>query len=234
VTLKLVIEQAWNITDDMLVGAPKWLDTDRFDIVAKAPALGPASGQNLDVDTLLLMLRSLVVERFKLAVHNEVRPVNAYTLMAVKPKMKPADPTSRTRFHEGTAREGDKDPRNVNPALSRLVSVQNMTMAQFAEQLQRIAPGYIHSPVLDATGLDGSYDFTLNFSPIGLMQNVGGGGRGADGSPSPPATTVASDPTGGITLFEAIEKQLGLKLELQKRPAQVLVIDHIEQKPIDN
>jgi uncharacterized protein (TIGR03435 family) len=64
----------------------------------------------------------------------------------------------------------------------------------------------------------------------------GGGGRGGEGGPPPPgdAAAAASDPSGAITLFEAIEKQLGLKLEAQKRPVKVLVIDHAEQKPIDN
>jgi len=115
-----------------------------------------------------------------------------------------------------------------------------MTMAQFAEQLQNIAPGYIHSPVLDATGLEGAWDFTLNFSPAGMFQ--GGGGRGGDrggdgGQPSgaAPAASgaipVASEPNGALTLLEAIDKQLGLKLEMKKRPVSVLVIDHIEQKP---
>jgi uncharacterized protein (TIGR03435 family) len=114
-----------------------------------------------------------------------------------------------------------------------------MTMAQFAEKLKTIAPGYIHSPVLDATGLEGGYDFTLSFSPVGLTQAGGGGGAGRGGAqPGPPtpadAPAAASDPNGAVTLFEAIDKQLGLKLQAQKRPVSILVIDHVEQKPIEN
>jgi uncharacterized protein (TIGR03435 family) len=114
-----------------------------------------------------------------------------------------------------------------------------MTMAQFAEKLKNIAPGYIHTPVLDATGLEGGYDFTLSFSPAGLARSggEGRGGRGAGEGGPPPASdaaTAASDPNGAITLFEAIEKQLGLKLEAQKRPVSVLVIDRAEQKPTEN
>jgi uncharacterized protein (TIGR03435 family) len=112
-----------------------------------------------------------------------------------------------------------------------------MTMAQFAEKLKDIAPGYIHAAVLDATGLEGGYDFTLSFSAVGLTQAALGGprGPGEPGSP-PPADTaaVASEPTGAVTLFEAIEKQLGLKLEATKRPVPILVIDHAEQKPTEN
>ena len=121
--------------------------------------------------------------------------------------------------------------------LSRLVNCQNMTMDQFAEKLQGIAPGYIHSPVLNATGLEGGYDFTLSFSPAGMGNALaaGRGGRGGgDAGPAAGGVSDASDPTGAVTLFEALEKQTGLKLELQKRPIKVLVIDHVEQKPVDN
>jgi uncharacterized protein (TIGR03435 family) len=242
VTLKFMILQAWNISEEMLVGAPKWLDTDRFTIVAKVatagPPAGPGSGPDIDIDTVYLMLRGLLAERFKLATHNEERMVLAYALVAGKPKLTKADPTSRTRFQEGPAADG-KDPRTKNPALSRLVTCQNMTMAQFAERLQGIAPGYIKSPVTDATGIDGAWDFTLSFSPAGLARGGGGrGGRGGDGGPPPaqPSGDVlaASDPISALSLFEAIDKQLGLRLEPQKRPASVLVIDHVEQKPTDN
>jgi len=239
-TLKFLIEQAWNLSDDMLVGAPKWMDTDRFDIVAKAPASAQVTGSGsaqpeIDFDTVLAMVRALVVERFKLVTHTEQQPVAAYTLMAAKPRMKPADPASRTRFKEGPATLESKDPRNSNPALSRLVTCQNMTMAQFAEELQGIAPGYIHSPVLDATGLEGGWDFTLSFSPVGMMRGGGRAGRGGD-DPPPPTDNVlaASDPGTGMTLFEAMEKEIGLKLVLQKRPVSVLVIDSVERKPLDN
>lgn len=229
-TLKTMIQQAWNISDDMLAGAPKWLDEDRFDVVAKAPAEESA---DVDFEAVLVMMRALLKDRFKLAVHTEDRPLNAYTLMAGKPKMKKADPGSRTMFKEGAATDA-KDPRNANPALSRLVTVQNMTMAQFADQLQGIAPGYIKVPVLDATGLDGGWDFTLSFSPAGLFQaGRGGGGAHTGDAPAAPSGEPA-EPTGGLTLPEAIDKQLGLKLVLQKRTVPVLVIDHVEQKPTEN
>src|SRR3984885_671256 len=92
VPLKFLIEQAWDVTDDMLAGAPKWMDTDRYDIVAKAPA----GGAGMDIDELWPMLRALIIDRFQLAAHTEDRPVTAYTLVAVKPKMAKADPASRT------------------------------------------------------------------------------------------------------------------------------------------
>jgi uncharacterized protein (TIGR03435 family) len=93
--------------------------------------------------------------------------------------------------------------------------------------LPQLANGYVHTPVLESTGLEGAYDFTISFSAVGLLQS--GGGRGGD---APGA--AASDPNGALSLPDAINKQFGLKLELQKRPMQVLVIDHVEEKPTEN
>jgi uncharacterized protein (TIGR03435 family) len=237
IPLKFLVQQAWNVTDDMVVGMPKWMDTDRYDIVAKAPTA------DVDIDELWMMVRALLVERFKMVTHTEDRPVTAYTLMAVKPKMQKADPNSRTKYKEGPGADG-KDPRNKTPILSRLVTCQNMTMAQFSAKLMNIASGYIHSPVLDATGLEGGYDFTLSFSAVGLTRSLPAMGSGPGPPPGPgpglagaapsEAGPIASDPTGAVTLFEAVEKQLGLKLEATKRPVQILVIDHAEQKPTEN
>jgi uncharacterized protein (TIGR03435 family) len=110
-----------------------------------------------------------------------------------------------------------------------------MTMPQFAERLLAWANGYVQVPVLDKTGLEGGYDITINFSAIGIFQ--GGAGRGGDAGPAAGAGgggLAASDPNGAISLSEAIDKQLGLKLEMQKRPVPVLVIDSISEKPVDN
>jgi uncharacterized protein (TIGR03435 family) len=238
-TLKFLITFAWNLNpndQEAIVGAPKWLDSDKFDIIAKTtadangPPAGAANGLPIDLDDLRHMLQALLIDRFKMKVHTEERPVNAYTLLAASPKMKKADPSNRAGCKNGPGADG-KDPRIANPVLSRLISCQNVTMAQFAEQLQTLAAGYLFTPVLDATGLEGTWDFTLNFSPAGAF---GGGGRGGDGITTPSDSGTASDPSGALSLFDAINKQLGLKLEKQKRPLPVLVIDHVEQKPTDN
>jgi uncharacterized protein (TIGR03435 family) len=153
-------------------------------------------------------------------------------LTALKPKMKKADPANRTGYHEGPGADG-KDPRIANPAVGRLVACENMTMKQLAQNLPMMAGGYIQgATVYDETGIEGAFDFTLSFSGAGMIGGGGRGGRGGDGPPG--AIPQASDPNGAISLYEAIEKQLGLKLERTKRPAQVLVIDHIEPKPIEN
>jgi len=231
VTLQMLMEQLWGISQDMIVGAPKWFDEDRFDVVAKAPsaalAEGGPRGPNIDFDDVMTMVKSLLADRFRLVTHMEERPISAYTLMAAKPKMKLADPKGRTKCEEGPG-AGGKDPRDTNPILGRLITCQNMSMAKFAEMLMGLAPGYIHAPVLDATGLDGTFDFTLSFSTSGQLQ--GGGRRGGDGA----AAAQASDPNGALSLLDALPKELGLKLESQKRPVQVLVIDRVEQRPTDN
>ena len=113
------------------------------------------------------------------------------------------------------------------------MTCQNVTMAQFAQLLPGIAPGYLRTDVVDATGLEGGWDFTFSFSPNGVVQlsrpSGGDGGSGGAGG-----GLEASDPTEAMTLFDAITRQLGLKLEAQKRPMPVLVIDKIDRQPIEN
>ena len=75
-------------------------------------------------------------------------------------------------------------------------------------------------------------DFTLSFSANGVAQFVAA--RGGEGGPAPAGAPAAADPGGGLSLFDAVEKQLGVKLEMHKRPIPVLVIDHIDEKPTDN
>jgi uncharacterized protein (TIGR03435 family) len=156
-------------------------------------------------------------------------------LIAVNPKLKKADPSNRTGCKEGPGADG-KDPRIANPVLARLVTCLNITMPQFAEQLRLQASGYLFQfpPIEDATGLDGAYDITISFSTAGAAQGFGGGGRGGDAPPPGAAAGTAPDPNGAVSIFDAVSKQLGLKLEMRKRPMPVLVIDHVDEKPTDN
>ena len=170
------------------------------------------------------MLRNLLADRFKLATHMEDRMVEGYTLTAPKPKLEKADPSNRTECKEGPGKDG-KDPRNTNPILNRLMTCTNMTMAQLAEQLPLRVNGYVRTPVLDATGLEGSWDFTISFSGVNLVRpNPAAGQPGA----------AAAEPNGALGFPEAMSKQLGLKLELQKRMMPVLVVDHLEETPTEN
>jgi uncharacterized protein (TIGR03435 family) len=239
VTLKFLITFAWDFSpsnDEAMLGAPKWLDSDRFDILAKVVSDSPEStgpATRIDPEDLRQMLKTLLADRFKLQTHLEDRPGTAYTLIAVKPKLIQADPLSRTRCKEGPGPDG-KDPRIATPVLNRLMSCQNMSTAQIADELQSIAAGYIYTPVLDGTGMQGRWDFTLSFSSLGLTKGGGVMNGGQPPGASPTGVSTTTDPNGALSVFDAVSKQLGLKLEKQTRPVPVLVIDHIEEKPTEN
>ena len=108
----------------------------------------------------------------------------------------------------------------THPLLARLISYQNVTMAQFAASLHALAVDDIFDDVEDATGLAGRYDFTLSFTPRYLLEAS--------------AASAGPDPVGGISLPSAIARQLGLKLEFRKRALPTVVIDHIEENPLPN
>lgn len=223
-TLSMLLQQFYDVSPDMVQDAPKFMEEDRWDIAAKMISTDPGQPPQGDPETRTKLITKLLEDRFKLKMHFEDRMVPAYTLSSVKPKMAKADPTTRAGCYEGPGPDG-KDPRVANPLLSRLLYCRNMTMAQFADLLPQQVNGYVHSAVLDKTGLTDAYDFTLSFSGIGILQNSLQG-------PGQPGG--AADPNGALSLTDAVSKQLGLKLELEKRLAPVLVIDHVERQPTEN
>jgi uncharacterized protein (TIGR03435 family) len=236
--MRFLVQRAFNTNNnEQIVGVPEIGMNDRYDINAKVPASSGMSTQ-IDNDALAPLLLNLLKDRFKMAYHTENREITAYALVNAKPKLKKADPNSRIRCRNEAA------PASA-PSGSRMFVCQNVTMAQFAERLQGIVPD-LQWPVADATGMEGTYDLSLIFQmramriggpgmpppPPGM---AGGGGGGAIGAgPAGDAVPNASDPIPGQTIFEAMEKQLGLKLEKQKRSLPVIVIDHIESKPTEN
>ncbi|WP_348265253.1 TIGR03435 family protein [Telmatobacter sp. DSM 110680] len=234
-TVKQIISFAWDLNpndSEAIVGPPKWLDNDKFDILAKVSTDDGGDAKvkppQLDADELRHMLRALIEDRFKMKDHLEDRPVTAYTMKAVSPKLTAADPTKRTRCDEGPGPNG-KDLRLGNAMINRLIYCQNVTLEQLGILLPNLAFGYIYYPVADGTGLKGSFDLTLAFSSV-------------DRTLAPPpssnsqqtGTTLAADPSGAVSLFDAFKNQLGLRLEKEKRPMPVLVIDHIEEQPTAN
>jgi uncharacterized protein (TIGR03435 family) len=198
-----------------IVNLPGWASTKRFDIVAKAP---PASAL-LTVETVAPLLHALLTDRFKLKTHREKRLVSVYELEAPNPRLNKASPQSRS--HCGTPR-----PTPTTSAMfSRAISCQNTTMTQFLAQLWELAYPWIDLPLFDGTGLRGSWDFTVKFSapPPRLI------GMQAGAAPEPP-----HEPSSGLSIFEALEKQLGLKMETKKRSMPVIVVDYLEEKATDN
>jgi uncharacterized protein (TIGR03435 family) len=226
--LSFLVNRAFNTNNrDQIVGLPPWADSTMFDVIAKASVETPMSNPMGDAETLAPMLLNLLKDRFQLAYHSEERQSSTYTLTSTgKPKMKKADPASRIFCKT-------PQPPPGSAPMTRVLNCQNMTMAKFGERLQGMTQE-LSWPVADATDLEGGWDFTLSFSmflmPAPMYRGpVGEGGRDT------PAMPTAADPTPtGVSIFEAVEKQLGLKLTMQKRPMQVIVIDHVERKPTEN
>jgi uncharacterized protein (TIGR03435 family) len=238
IPLQILIDLAWDLNESdpqVLVNAPPWLNTEKFDISAKvAPeSTGHAAtpgNLTMDIYEVQQMVRALLIERFSIKAHMETRPITAYTLVVANPKLKPADPNTRTSCKEGPGPDG-KDPRTTNPILNRLMTCQNITIAQMCEEFRHLANGYIYAPVEDQTGLKGGYDFTLSFSSADRV--LPGASRPAP-SPSASPTTESTDPNGAVSFIDAVNRQLGLKLEKRRRPLPVLVLDHVEQVPTAN
>jgi uncharacterized protein (TIGR03435 family) len=224
IPLRFLLDRAFNVTSpDQLAGMPGWADSVQVSITAKVAGDYPAAGAAMDQEFLAPLIRSLLAERFGLVWHTEQRLSTAYSLVAAKPKMKKADPQSR--IYCKTAFPGPNQAPN-----EQVLNCQNATMAMFAERLRNIPA--ISAPVDDATGLDGGWDFSFPFNPLPPLPLLGlpRGGDPAGG----PGGPVASDPGGGYTVFQSIEKQLGLKLEKTKKMAPVTVIDKLNQKPTEN
>lgn len=204
---------------DLLAG-PKFIDGDRYDIVAKAPADVALSGIDVDAETLLGMLRTMLIDRFKIKYHSEERTINVYAMTFQKrdARLKQADPNSRSTCKRTVAANSSGLPLAT-------LTCQNTTLAQLAEKLPAMAPAYVDHPALDVSGLEGGFDFALSWTP---RANFDGAQRGQN-----PAGGGALDPNGGLSLFEGVER-LGLKLEVRKLPYPVLVIDQMEAKPTEN
>jgi uncharacterized protein (TIGR03435 family) len=168
------------------------------------------------------MLRTLLEQRFKLKVHKEDQPVPVYALTLPKknPKLKPSDGSARSACKIG-----------VDYGL-RTYTCQGTTMAQFAEKIRQVASGYLDHPVVDLTGLTGAYDFAVTWTGAGRLKAAGG--RGGEAGQPVGAAPVASEPSTGLTIFESVDKQLGLKLAAQKHPMPVVVVDHVERTPTEN
>ena len=221
VPLNLMIALAWDLPSEQFIVGPKWLESTRFELIARA-FTGPNTNVEVDEDILRKMLQALIIDRFKMKFHMEDRPMSAYTLTADKPKMTKSDPSKRTRCVQGLA-----------PASNRALALQprqftctNVTIAQFGQLIPQFANGYTQVPVLDKTGLEGGYDFTLSFTGVGQVQNR----TNQAGAPG----AAASDPNGALSLWEAISSQLGLKAEEQKRPQPVMLIESISETPSGN
>ena len=213
-SLRQLIQYAWGnvgvgdgLHASLVSGGPGWVDRERFDIVAKSEGSRIPSR-----DERRQMLRELLTERFQLKLNQEVRGTAVYVLVVGKngPKMKARKP-------------GDGGQPFSLPFNALHITGWNVPMATLADTLQAIIPltdpERDDRPVVDQTGLTGTFDFELAWSGDKTFS----GGRGG----------MTSETSSAPDLFTAIQEQLGLRLELKKVPVKILVIDHAE-KPADN
>jgi len=223
-----------NVGADVVLGLPKSADTQRWNILAKVPSSGEGAPNIVrgrpappPLSVGLEMLRGLLVERFEMKTHSENREVTVYalTLAGAKPKMTQSDDLERSGCRP--------DPTAPKPAtnINVMISCKNTTMADLAQTIQQQANAYIDHPVVDATGLSGGWNFLMGWTPRNLMQPQGAG-QGPAGPGNGGASVEAADPN-GITVFDAMERELGLKLVRQRRSIPVIVVDHVAEKPVD-
>jgi uncharacterized protein (TIGR03435 family) len=208
-TLRVLISAAYNLNPKVVSGGPAWVDSDRYDIVAKTPGeIRP------NLEQQMAMLRKLIADRFNLAFHRKKKEMSIYALTIAKkgPKL----------------RESEKSPKSIGanpegpppllfvlaPDLVR-VPARDATTTELTYILQRAA---LDRPVLDQPGLTARYDFDLEFSPDESLFDgaLRGGGDGTRPG-----------------LFAAIQEQLGLKLKATRGEVDSIVIDKID-RPSEN
>ena len=197
VSLSSAVQWAYDVRDFQVSG-PGWMAAERYDIAAKA--VGPAPPAQLR-----LMLRTLVADRFQLALHSETKELPVYALVVAK---------GGPKLHEAKG-EGEG---NVLPGLDfrdGAIVFQNRSMHDLAKQPSG-KPFSMDHPVIDKTGLNAAYDFSLklagsNAELKGLFQ-------------------AEMDPS----VLTGILQEIGLKLEPQRSPVEILIVDHAEKVPTGN
>jgi uncharacterized protein (TIGR03435 family) len=223
----MVLQVPQNVSNDTVLGLPKSAETQRWMIEAKVPSTGEGAPQMVNgrlapppLSVGLEMLRGELVSQFELKTHIENREVTVYALTVAKnkPTMTLADDSERS--------DCKPDPNAPKPAMNiiTMFACKNLTMAELAQRLT-LAGGFIDHPVVDATGLSGGWDFVMGWTQRAVLEK-------AAPNPDAGATGVAADPSGGISVFDAMEKELGLKLVKQKKMIPVIVVDHVDEKPV--
>jgi uncharacterized protein (TIGR03435 family) len=218
VTLQFLIQRAWNVRDDQIVGTPAWAKSTRYDIAAKAA--GSPAGEQL----MGPMLQALLANRFKLALHKETRQLPVYALTVAKngPRLTTSWDGGCSRWSPFSLTVPSSPVRGINektpcgflglqPAGAEWkLNMMGAGMAELASTLSITRD--LHSSVVDKTNLTGAYDIHLTWA---MAPN-------------------ATDPTEAEpSIFTALQEQLGLKLESANGNVEVIVIDHVE-KPDGN
>jgi uncharacterized protein (TIGR03435 family) len=212
-TVRNLIRNAFNVQPYQIVGGPDWMDADRFDILAKAADADVDANGRVAPQGMMLRLQALLEDRFAMATHWETRDLPAYALVRVSPaslgprlKVHTGDCTRPPGSAPAAGAAAVKCGTNVNmSAAGAKVTAIGITIETFARNLSSAAGRY----VVDKSGLAGHYDLELEFTPE----------QSAD--------------TAGPSLFTAMQEQLGLKLDSERAPIEVLIIDGVERPTPD-
>jgi uncharacterized protein (TIGR03435 family) len=200
--LQFLIPNVYNVPVYAVSGAPGWLSSNKYDIVARAP-------EGSSKEQFALMLQQLLADRFKLKFHREQKDLSGYALM-------PAKDGPRVKVEKHDQPEADDGRVGAGQGQVHGHMISSATLAQ-------VLSLYLNRPVLDQTGIDGTFNVDLKWTP-----------DATDRTPGPPQPDApASDPQ-GPSLFSALEEQLGLRLAGQRTSVQMFVIDHIDQVPTEN
>jgi uncharacterized protein (TIGR03435 family) len=217
--------------------APPWMEKEIYDVSAKVPP-------GITADQFRTMLQSLLIDRFKIELHHEQRELMSYDLVVAKGglRMKPSkfdDSTPPLVPDEPLRLEFDADGFPVIPSnYGRATGFGTNVKGEFAfvtnkgsiKQLIELLSRNLNLPIEDQTGLKGYYAYLLHFghgAPVA-------GAAGSAGSSGDAGTAAGLDLDVAPTAFNALPKQLGLRLEPHKRPIDVLVIDKAEKTPVEN
>jgi bla regulator protein blaR1 len=214
VTLKMFIMFAYGVASYQISGAPNWVGVERWDVEAKNDDEAKTGGVegSLPLAQSQALLRQLLEDRFQLKTRRETRKMPVYALMVTKSglKLKP--------------RAGDATGSKPQVSFGfGSASFTDSSLAGLAGQLTL----YLDRPVLDRTGIQGDYDFTLKWTPAPNESNPQAMGLPPRAEPPRPADSS------GPSIFTALQEQLGLKLESTKGPVDILLIDHVE-RPSEN
>jgi uncharacterized protein (TIGR03435 family) len=235
-SLMALIQTAYSVRDFQVSGGPNWINTDRWDIEARAERDSvpePAGLQDPNVpDPLSLRVQSLLEDRFQLKWHFETRDLPVYALVVLQSglKMKLNDDQTLPQARGPGATPPPQPTPGQVPRYSmrrgRSVLVGTaVTMGIFINSLSQL----MGRTIIDKTDLTGLYDVRLEWPPDAVP---GAGPTFVSGGPIGPEAPLPTERS-GPSIFTVIQEQLGLKLESAKGPVRVLVIDSV-QKPSEN
>ncbi len=223
-----ILRQALQKPDYQMVGAPGWINTERYSIRAKPPAGVP-------ITAMSVMMLNMLKDRFQLVTHVETREQPIFHLVLARsdgrlgPNLKPTSAECQATManRQEAAKRGAPpvfdpgDPCGSGRNSPGLFTFSGRSIAQFIPTLSDLTG----RPVIDKTGLAGLYDVTLKFAYEGRMPGV----MGPLGSPGPAPPVDPDTPS----LSAAVQEQLGLKLESVRGPVEVVVIDRFERPTLD-